>query len=50
MNKITTKYDYLLVDCYVDTISRKYIKRNHVDYMKLMSRIMTRFPFDKIEL
>ena len=50
MNKITTKFDYLLVDCYVDTISRKYIKRNHVDYMKLMSRIMTRFPFDKIEL
>ncbi len=50
MNRITTKYDYLLVDCYVDTISRKYIKRNHVDYMKLMSRIMTRFPFDKIEL
>ena len=50
MNRITTKYDYLLVDCYVDTISRKYIKRNHVDYMKLMSRIMTRFPYDKIEL
>lgn len=50
MNRITTKYDYLLVDCYVDTISRKYIKRNHVDYKKLMSRIMIRFPFDKIEL